>query len=48
MLNVGVHLDNCPSTNGGLRVLPGTQNQSVLKLLFGKNSLSIILQMLEK
>ena len=36
MLNVGIHLDNCPSTNGGLRVLPGTQNQSMLKLLFGK------------
>jgi phytanoyl-CoA hydroxylase len=26
MLNVGIHLDNCPSSNGGLRVLPGTQN----------------------
>lgn len=36
MLNVGIHLDDCPSSNGGLRVLPGTQNQSVLKLLFGK------------
>ncbi len=36
MLNVGIHLDNCPSANGGLRVIPGTQNQSVLKLLFGK------------
>jgi len=36
MLNVGIHLDNCPSSNGGLRVLPGTQNQSMLKLLFGK------------
>jgi ectoine hydroxylase-related dioxygenase (phytanoyl-CoA dioxygenase family) len=36
MLNVGIHLDNCPSSNGGLRVLPGTQNQGVLKLLFGK------------
>ena len=36
MLNVGIHLDHCPSSNGGLRVLPGTQNQSVLKLLFGK------------
>ena len=36
MLNVGVHLDNCPSSNGGLRVLPGTQNQNMLRLLFGK------------
>jgi phytanoyl-CoA hydroxylase len=36
MLNVGIHLDKCPSSNGGLRVLPGTQNQSILKLLFGK------------
>lgn len=36
MLNVGIHLDDCPSSNGGLRVLPGTQNQGVLKLLFGK------------
>lgn len=36
MLNVGIHLDDCPSSNGGLRVLPGTQNQSVFKLLFGK------------
>ncbi|MBP6386095.1 MAG: phytanoyl-CoA dioxygenase family protein [Pseudarcicella sp.] len=36
MLNVGIHLDDCPKSNGGLRVLPGTQNQGVLKLLFGK------------
>ena len=36
MLNVGIHLDNCPSSNGGLRVLPGTHTQGVLKLLFGK------------
>lgn len=36
MLNVGIHLDKCPSSNGGLRVLPGTQNQNMLKLLFGK------------
>lgn len=36
MLNVGIHLDDCPSSNGGLRILPGTQNQNVLKLLFGK------------
>lgn len=36
MLNVGIHLDKCPSSNGGLRVIPGTQNQSMIKLLFGK------------
>lgn len=36
MLNVGVHLDNCPKTNGGLRVLPGTHTQGVLKMLFKK------------
>ena len=36
MLNVGIHLDTCPTSNGGLKVLPGTQNQSVFKLLFGK------------
>ncbi|MDQ6756100.1 MAG: phytanoyl-CoA dioxygenase family protein [Bacteroidota bacterium] len=36
MLNVGLHLDNCPYTNGGLRVLPGTHRQGVLRLLFGK------------
>ncbi len=36
MLNVGIHLDTCLFDNGGLRVLPGTHKQSVLKLLFGK------------
>jgi phytanoyl-CoA hydroxylase len=36
MLNVGLHLDDCPFENGGLRVLPGTHKQNVLKLLFGK------------
>ncbi|MFC0184344.1 phytanoyl-CoA dioxygenase family protein [Pseudarcicella hirudinis] len=36
MLNVGTHLDDCPKENGGLRVLPGTHNQSRFKLLFGK------------
>ena len=36
MLNVGIHLDNCPKSNGGLRVLPGTHTQSVLKVLFRK------------
>ena len=36
MLNVGIHLDNCPYENGGLRVLPGTHKQGMLKLLFKK------------
>ena len=36
MLNVGIHLDDCPMENGGLRVLPGTHKQGMLKLLFKK------------
>jgi ectoine hydroxylase-related dioxygenase (phytanoyl-CoA dioxygenase family) len=36
MLNVGIHLDDTPFQNGGLRVLPGTHKQGVLRLLFGK------------
>jgi phytanoyl-CoA hydroxylase len=36
MLNVGIHLDTCTFENGGLRVIPGTQRQNMLKLLFGK------------
>jgi len=36
MLNVGIHLDDCPFENGGLRVIPGTHKQGVLRLLFGK------------
>jgi phytanoyl-CoA hydroxylase len=36
MLNVGIHLDDTPFENGGLRVLPGTHKQGVLRLLFGK------------
>lgn len=36
MLNVGIHLDTCLFENGGLRVLPGTHKQSMIKLLFGK------------
>ncbi len=36
MLNVGIHLDNCPFENGGLRVMPGTHKQSILRLLFSK------------
>jgi len=36
MLNVGIHLDSCPFENGGLRILPGTHNQSIWRLLFSK------------
>jgi hypothetical protein len=36
MLNVGLHLDDCPSDNGGLRILPGTHEQSLFRLLFRK------------
>lgn len=36
MLNVGVHLDTCLFENGGLRVIPGTHKQNMVKLLFGK------------
>ncbi|MBS1566579.1 MAG: phytanoyl-CoA dioxygenase family protein, partial [Bacteroidetes bacterium] len=36
MLNVGIHLDNCPFENGGLRILPGTHKQGIFKLLFAK------------
>lgn len=36
MLNVGLHLDDCPVENGGLRVLPGTHKQNLFSLLFRK------------
>lgn len=36
MLNIGVHLDDCPFENGGLRVLPGTHKQNLFSLLFRK------------
>jgi phytanoyl-CoA hydroxylase len=36
MLNVGIHLDTCPFENGGLRIMPGTHTQGILRLLFGK------------
>lgn len=36
MLNVGIHLDTCLFENGGLRVIPGTHKQNIVKLLFGK------------
>jgi ectoine hydroxylase-related dioxygenase (phytanoyl-CoA dioxygenase family) len=36
MLNVGLHLDDCPMSNGGLRVLPGTHNKGLFTLFFKK------------
>ena len=36
MLNVGIHLDNSSTDNGGLRLLPGTHNQGLYDMLFKK------------
>lgn len=36
MLNVGIHLDNCTTENGGLRIIPGTHNKGLRTLLFKK------------
>lgn len=36
MLNVGLHLDDCPFDNGGLRVLAGTHNKGLFTLFFKK------------
>jgi hypothetical protein len=36
MLNVGIHLDDCPFENGGLRVIPGTHKQNIFRMLFRK------------
>ena len=36
MLNVGLHLDDCPFSHGGLRVLPGSHHQGLFRLLFRK------------
>jgi phytanoyl-CoA hydroxylase len=36
MLNIGLHLDDCPSHYGGLRVIPGTHHQGLFRLLFRK------------
>lgn len=36
MLNVGVHLDGTPATNGGLRLLTGTHRQPLREMLFRK------------
>jgi ectoine hydroxylase-related dioxygenase (phytanoyl-CoA dioxygenase family) len=36
MLNVGIHLDTSTTDNGGLRLIPGTHNQALHKMLFKK------------
>ena len=36
MLNVGLYLDDCPLEKGGVRILPGTHNQSTFMMLFRK------------
>jgi len=36
MLNVGIHLSNLKPENGGLRIIPGTHNQSLYQFLFRK------------
>lgn len=36
MLNVGLHLDDCPAENGGLRLIPGSHTQGFLSMCFRK------------
>jgi ectoine hydroxylase-related dioxygenase (phytanoyl-CoA dioxygenase family) len=36
MLNIGIHLDDCPIENGGLRLIAGSHKQGTLRMLFGK------------
>jgi hypothetical protein len=36
MLNIGLHLDRCTRDNGGLRLIPGSQNQGFLSMCFRK------------
>lgn len=36
MLNVGIHLDNSTTDNGGLRIIPGTHNKGIRTMLFKK------------
>ena len=36
MLNVGLHLTDCPPENGGLRLIPGTHHQGFFKMCFYK------------
>ena len=38
MLNVGIHLDDQDPRNGGLRLLPGTQEQNMWNMLFRKKN----------
>lgn len=38
MLNVGIHLSNCPIDNGGLRLIPGSHEQSMFAMAFRKLS----------
>ncbi len=36
MLNVGVYLDDSPREIGGLRLIPGSHQQGLVKMMFGK------------
>jgi ectoine hydroxylase-related dioxygenase (phytanoyl-CoA dioxygenase family) len=36
MLNVGIHLDNSTTDNGGLRIIPGTHSKGIRTMLFKK------------
>ncbi len=36
MLNVGLHLTDCPASNGGLRLVPGTHHQGLFNMCFHK------------
>jgi hypothetical protein len=36
MLNIGLHLDECPADNGGLRLIPGSHTQGFLSMCFRK------------
>ena len=38
MLNVGIHLSDCPPDNGGLRLIPGSHEQSMFAMAFRKLS----------
>lgn len=38
MLNVGIHLSDCPLDNGGLRLIPGSHEQSMFSMAFRKIS----------
>jgi len=44
MLNVGIHLDDCPFENGGLRVIPGTHKQGMINYCLVKNILLITMR----